>query len=342
MATGAMIAVTRTATVTLSLISTLAITGCTGSADNDVPATHAQETPRSSDNATSKSDARDRDTGDHAEYAVALPPTAGVFDYQLGGAYDELLADSLPGRSEDGGGTTTEAASSGTAIDVVVRDAAADPLPGAYSVCYVNGFQTQPDEAEDWADDEDVLLHDGDGDLVVDPDWPDEHILDPGTGHARTIILDRLGEVIDGCAKRGFAAVEIDNLDIAERFEAISEDGVHALARSYVERAHQSGVAIAQKNAAEITRNAHDDLGFDFAVTEECAAFDECDAYTEVYGDHVLEIEYSDSLAEAGLTFSDVCDRGDRAPLTILRDRELVAAGETGHRYETCPSPDHH
>ncbi|WP_228282591.1 endo alpha-1,4 polygalactosaminidase [Brevibacterium atlanticum] len=314
MATRAMIANTRSAAVALSLISTLVVAGCSGPAETDTSAAHARETARSNGGSTE---------------AITLPPTSGVFDYQLGGAYDELPVDS-------GQSTTT----AGTRIDVVVRDGHVDPLPGAYSVCYVNGFQTQPDEAEDWADDEDVLLHDGDGNLVVDPDWPDEHIFDPSTKHARTIILDRLGEVIDGCADRGYAAVEIDNLDIAQRFDAIDSDGVNALARSYVERAHQAGLAIAQKNSAEITRTAHHELGFDFAVTEECAAFAECDVYTEVYGDHVLGIEYPDSLAEAGLDFSEVCDLSDRAPLAILRDRELVAAGESGHRYEACPSPD--
>ncbi|MEY9257765.1 hypothetical protein ABH903_000775 [Brevibacterium epidermidis] len=297
MATRAMMAATRTAAVTLALISAFAVTGCSGSPEE-----------------------------------ITLPPSTGSFDYQLGGAYDALPADSAQV-------TTAEAATATTSIDVVVRDSAADPLPDAYSICYVNGFQTQPDEAEDWADDEDVLLHDGDGELVNDPDWPDEHILNPETGHARTVILDRLGEVIDGCGRKGFAAVEIDNLDIAQRFESISEDGVHALARAYVDRAHRAGLAIAQKNAAEISRTAHEDLGFDFAVTEECAAFDECGAYTEVYGDHVLEIEYPDSLAGADLTYSSACDRSDRAPLTILRDRDLVAAGESGYRFESCPSP---
>ncbi len=325
MATGTMIAVTRTAAVMLSLISTLVVTGCNGPAETDASTTHSRETSRPS--------------GGSAE-PITLLPTSGVFDYQLSGAYDEIPAASARATSTPTD-ATAEAAAATTSIDVVVRDAGADPLPGAYSVCYVNGFQTQPDEADDWADDEDVLLHDGDGDLVVDPDWPDEHILDPSTGHARTVILDRLGEVIDGCAEDGFAAVEIDNLDIAQRFDAISEDGVNALARSYVERAHQAGLATAQKNAAEITRTAHHDLGFDFAVTEECAAFDECAAYTDVYGDQVLEIEYPDSLAEAGLTFAEACDSEDRAPLTILRDRDLVAAGGPGYRYEACPGSDH-
>ncbi len=251
--------------------------------------------------------------------APELPPTTGMLDYQLGGAYDEVDA---------GGGAT--------AIDVVVRDATADPLQGAYSVCYVNGFQTQPDQADLWADHEDLLLHDADGELVVDPDWPDEHVLDPSTAEQRAGILEVLGPVVTGCAEDGFDAVELDNLDTWTRFDQIDEAGAYALARAYVDLAHGAGLAVAQKNAAEITQVAHDELGFDLAVTEECAAWDECAAYTDVYGDHVLQVEYPDALDDTGLTFDDVCVLPDRARLTILRDRDLVAAGEDGYLYASC------
>lgn len=104
---------------------------------------------------------------------ITLPPTSGTFDYQLGGAYDELPGDGANGVEEQGN------------LNVVVRDSEAHPPPGNYSVCSVNGSQTQADQADLWADDEDVLLHDDDGDLVVDPDWPDEYIFDPTTERAR-------------------------------------------------------------------------------------------------------------------------------------------------------------
>ncbi len=244
-------------------------------------------------------------------------PTSGTLDYQLGGAYD-----SLP----DPHGR----------IDIIVRDAGAAPVTGAYSVCYVNGFQTQPDEAADWRDHTDLLLHDAGGDLVVDPDWPDEHILDPSTADRRSQILDIIGPVIDGCAESGFDAVEIDNLDTADRFPDIDRSGALELAAAYVDRAHAKGLSIAQKNAAELADTAHAQLGFDFAVTEECAAYDECDRFTSVYGDRVLAIEYPDTLAEAGLDFADACTVPGRPPLMILRDRDLVAADDHGYRYDTC------
>ncbi|MFC7787905.1 endo alpha-1,4 polygalactosaminidase [Microbacterium sp. MAHUQ-60] len=252
-----------------------------------------------------------------SEQAVHLPPTIGVFDYQLGGASDELEAVAGP-------------------IDVVVRDATARPLAGAYSICYVNGFQTQPGDADAWLAHEDLLLHDAAGELVTDPEWPDEYVLEPSTPAQRDGILRHIGPVIDGCAERGFDAVEIDNLDTWTRFDGIDEAGAHALAAAYVDRAHGAGMAIAQKNAAEITALAHNELGFDFAVTEECGAWGECAAYTDVYGGRVLQIEYPDALAEKNMTFADVCAQPDRAPLTILRDLALAAPGVAGHLYASC------
>lgn len=269
------------------LLSSLALVACTGA---------AAPTP-----SASSTDAAD----------VALPPSTGGFDYQLGGAYEADVA-------------------------VVVRDARAQPQPGTYSICYVNGFQTQPDEADLWLDHPELLLTDPGGDLVTDPDWPDEYVLDPSTAAQREGILDLLEPVLTGCADAGFDAVEIDNLDTWTRFDTIDEGGARTLAARYVEIAHASGLAIAQKNAAEIAGTAHTELGFDLAVTEECGRYDECSAYTDVYGEHVLQIEYRDSLEEAGMSFADVCADPDRAPLTILRDVELVASGEPGYLYESC------
>ncbi|GAA4687153.1 Glycoside-hydrolase family GH114 [Promicromonospora umidemergens] len=246
---------------------------------------------------------------------VTLPPVSGQLDCQLGAAYE--LAGGL---------------------DVVVRDATAAPAAGAYNICYVNGFQTQPGEADLWlGDNEDLLLHDAAGNLVIDPEWPDEYVADPSTQAKRDRILDVLGPVVTGCAGAGFDAVEIDNLDTWTRFTApgtglIEQDDALALASAYIDLAHASGLAIGQKNAAEVTSTARG-LGFDFAVTEECAAYGECAAYTGVYGEHVLQIEYTDNLPES---FDVVCADPDRAPLTILRDRDLVGPDDAEHAYEQC------
>lgn len=253
------------------------------------------------------------DTG--RDGTVRLPPERGAFDYQLGGP------DDVPG------------------LAVVVRDATASPLPGAYNVCYVNGFQTQPGSGGGWlAERPSAVLHDRAGRPVVDPDWPDEYVLDPSTAAQRTLILDAMTPVVTACADAGYDAVEYDNLDTFTRFTGadggrIDSAGAMDLARAYVTLAHRLGLAAGQKNAAEVAGDGRD-AGFDFAVAEECAAFDECGAYADHYGPHVLRIEYADALPRP---FADVCADAGRAPLVILRDRGLVPRGTAGHVYRQCP-----
>lgn len=244
-----------------------------------------------------------------ASAQVRLPPETGSFDYQLGGAHDTA------------------------GLTVVARDASDRPLSGAYNVCYVNGFQTQPGEGDEWLTRYGTaLLRDAAGDPVVDSDWPDEFVLDPSTPAQRSMIVEVLGPAIEECAQKGFDAVEIDNFDTFTRFPRVDREGALALAGTYVSLAHENGLAIGQKNAAEFTAEGRA-LGFDFAVAEECAAFDECAAYSSAYGRHVLQIEYTDNLPEP---FERVCAAPDRAPLTILRDRDLSPEGKAGHEHRQC------
>lgn len=247
-------------------------------------------------------------------------PTTGRFDYQLGLAYDVL-----PDGHRLGPG------------DVVVRDASMRPVRGAYNVCYVNGFQTQPDEKSAWATRTSLLAKDSSGRPLKDEDWPDEYVLSPNTATQREGILKVMRPQITACAKKGFDAVEIDNLDTFRRYEGtVSSTGSQALAREYVKTAHSLGLAIGQKNAAEVARTHGKNLGFDFAVAEECFAWGECAEYTSAYGRRVVNIEYPDSLREAGKTFAQACAAEGRPSRTILRDRELVKTGQPVYRFEAC------
>jgi hypothetical protein len=142
-----------------------------------------------------------------------------------------------------------------------------------------------------------------------------------------------LGPVVSGCADKGFDAVEVDNFDTFTRFSDVDRAGAIELARSFARIAHDRGLAIGQKNAAESTETGRREIGFDFAVAEECATYRECDQYRKAYGDHVLQIEYTDDLP---MPFRDVCSSPDRAPLTILRDRDLVPKGTDGFTYQQC------
>ncbi|MGP3535812.1 endo alpha-1,4 polygalactosaminidase [Microbacterium sp. RD1] len=237
-----------------------------------------------------------------------LPPTTAGFDYQLGGGYEP----------PDG-------------VGIVARDRTDEPAAGAYSICYVNGFQTQPGERGLWP--VDVLLH-ADGALVTDPEWPDEVLLDTSTPRKRAVIVDIVGEWIRGCADDGFDAVEFDNLDTFTRSAgALSPADNLALAAELVSIAHEAGLAAAQKNAAEFAAELEDDAGFDFAIAEECAVFDECAHYTEVYGSSVLDIEYTDALPRP---FDRVCADPQQPAATILRDRDLVMPGHPAYVYDSC------
>lgn len=237
------------------------------------------------------------------------PPAGAAVDYQLGGAYDQAAE-----------------------VGIVGRDRSAGPAAGVYSVCYVNGFQTQPGELDDW--DADVLLH-RDGAVVFDPDWPDEALLDTSTPDSRERIAARVIPWIEGCADAGFDAVEFDNLDTYTRSDdALTLDDNLALATAFVDAAHRAGLAAGQKNSAEDAAALHEDAGFDFAVTEECAAYEECGAYTEVYGDAVIDIEYADELPRP---FAEMCADADSPASMVLRDRDLLTPADEGYVFETCP-----
>jgi hypothetical protein len=236
--------------------------------------------------------------------APAVPggPPAGVpWDYQIGGS-----------------------APPAAGVGVVVRDSTDSPASGVYSVCYVNAFQSQPGVDVPAG----LLLRDAAGAAVEDPDWPGEFLFDVGTGAGRAAVLAHVGPAVDGCAADGFDAVEADNLDSWTRSGGTLDAGdAAAMARLLVGRAHAAGLAIGQKNAVEL---AAADLGFDFAVTEDCALFDECAAYARAYA-VVLDVEYTDE------GFAAACGRGTAGVSVVRRDLAVSAPGSAGHDAERCP-----
>ncbi|MFI7586554.1 endo alpha-1,4 polygalactosaminidase [Spongisporangium articulatum] len=248
----------------------------------------------------------------------APPPANGTFDYQLGGPYTP--------RAE---------------VTVVDRDRTARPVEGLYNVCYVNGFQTQPGEASYWRTKHSkLLLHTSRGRLYKDPDWPDEYLLDTTTAARRAAIATIVNAWIDGCATSGFQAVEPDNLDTYTRATdpytkrpLLTRAGNLALAKLLAQHAHSRGLAIGQKNTVELGSTGRTQVGFDFAIAEECQVYAECDDYTRVYGAHVIEVEYTDTAAHF---YSDACRARGATISVILRDRDVVPAGRKAYRYKAC------
>ncbi|SCK17972.1 Uncharacterized conserved protein [Streptomyces sp. LamerLS-316] len=250
-------------------------------------------------------------SGQPTQAADVLLPTAGMeFDYQIGGGYTP----------PDG-------------VRAVSRDREDEPAPGLYNVCYVNAFQTQPGALSWWQDTHPgLLLRDDDGELIIDEGW-DEVLLDTSTAARRTELAEIVGGWIDGCAESGFQAVEPDNLDSFERSQGrLTQEHNAAFAETLAARAHADGLAIGQKNTTDLL-DRHDGIGFDFAVTEECAQFDECGAYADAYDDRVFAIEYE---GEGDVDFDEACSAwGDRISL-VLRDLDVLPAGEKGYVRRTC------
>jgi hypothetical protein len=246
-------------------------------------------------------DARIRDAS-----TFTLPPSNAGLDYQLGGVYPPAMA-----------------------VGIVSRDRTAKPAAGLYNICYVNGFQAQPDENTFWLDQHpDLVLRDAEGAPVIDPEW-DELLLDISNADKRMRLLAIEAPWIADCARDGFAAVEIDNLDTYARSgRRLTQDHAVAFMQLLSAEAHRHGLAIAQKNAGEIVAR-RSEMGTDFVVSEECAHYDECDVYMKAYGEHVLLIEY------VRADFDRACRQYPDYSV-VLRDRQLVPKDRPGYLYEGC------
>lgn len=231
--------------------------------------------------------------GGAAAYADVKPLPRGTdVDYQLGGK------DSVPSR-----------------VGIVARDRTESPARGKYNICYVNGFQTQPNEKRFWQrrGHSDLILK-RNGRAVVDEAWG-EFLLDIRTPAKRKRLATIMGRWISGCAEHGFQAVEFDNLDSYTRSKDLLDraDAI-AFARLLVRRAHAAGLAAGQKNLADLDGTR---LGFDLAVVESCSEFAECWRYVKYFGSQVVMIEY------ARADFDKGCARYGSTHAIVLRDLDL-------------------
>lgn len=207
-------------------------------------------------------------------------------------------------------------------VGIVVRDRRA-PAAGRYDVCYVNGFQTQPDEQRFWQRHPRLVLRQG-GRPVVDSAWG-EQLLDLRTAAKRTALARIVAGWTRGCAARGYEAVELDNLDSFTRSRRLlTARHAAAYARLLVRDAHRAGLAVAQKNRAGWDGRT---VGFDFAVAEECGRYDECGAYAAVYGRRVVAVEYR--AADLDRTCAHHADLA-----VVLRDVDVTPDGVR----RWCPS----
>ena len=227
-------------------------------------------------------------------------------------------------------------------MSVVSRDWHAGSAPaGAYGICYVNAFQTQDDESGVARRDERSAWP---GSLVLtrlgdDPNWGGEYLVDISTARKRKRAADWIQPMIRTCKRKGFEAVEYDNLDSWTRFDDTPRAGdvpfgkrdAIAFAALLAKRAHKLGLAVGQKNTVELTRRqARRRIGFDFAIAEECGRYDECDGYRRLYGDRVIAIEYRRQ------DFDAACQSVGARVSVVLRDRDVSRPGSGGYVYDSC------
>ncbi len=233
-------------------------------------------------------------TGTAAAADVTPPPADTDWDYQLGGDRP------VPER-----------------VGIVVRDRTSDPLAGKYNVCYVNGFQTQPDAKRFWRKHWRLVLK-KDGRPVVDGAWG-EWLLDISTPVRRKALGRIIGRWTAGCAEEGYDAVEFDNLDSFTRSAGLlTRKDARRFASRLVRRAHAEGLAAAQKNRAGWDGTV---VGYDFAIAEQCAQWRECGDYVDVYGSSVLAVEYRKR------PFRRACRRWSDQLAVVRRDLALASDG---------------
>lgn len=177
-----------------------------------------------------------------------------------------------------------------------------------------------------------------DGSYVEDENWPGEFFFDTKTAAKRTALANIINPWISGCKKSGFAAVEPDNLDTFTRQNSgLSLTNNLAFIQLLANHSHSIGLAIGQKNTGSDLGIKGRDIGhLDFAIAEECHYYAECDTYTKPYGNHVIEIEYTDDGNYESNMKGACKDLGTKISI-LFRDRNVVPKGQKGYFYKTCP-----
>ncbi|WNB86347.1 endo alpha-1,4 polygalactosaminidase [Cellulomonas sp. ATA003] len=151
-------------------------------------------------------------------------------------------------------------------------------------ICYVSAGTYEP-----WRPDSATFPDEVLGEPLED--WPDERWVDV---RRLDVLLPIMAARMDLCAEKGFDAVEPDNVDAwvnRSGFPLTGEDQA-TYNRELARLAHERGLAVGLKN--DVEQVALLEPHFDFAVNEECAMYDECEALLPFVraGKPVLHVEY--------------------------------------------------
>jgi hypothetical protein len=125
---------------------------------------------------------------------------------------------------------------------------------------------------------------------------------------------------INQCKAKGFDAVDPDNMDGYQTRTGFPLKKAHALAylRALSKVAHARGLSIGLKNSTDLIKQAAPSV--EFAVNEECLAYNECSAYAPLLKARkaVFHVEYSG-------TISTICARVPSGFSTVRKHLSLDA-----------------
>lgn len=132
-----------------------------------------------------------------------------------------------------------------------------------------------------------------------DQGWPSERWLDV---RQRGVLLPIMAARIAMCVKKGFDAVDPDNVDGYENASGFALSGHEQLNydRAIAALAHTDGLAVALKSDPDQARALEPD--FDFVVQEQCVQYGQCAELAPFVanGKAVFDIEYTRSLHFCG------------------------------------------
>jgi hypothetical protein len=132
-----------------------------------------------------------------------------------------------------------------------------------------------------------------------DAGWPGERWLDV---RQQSVLLPIMAARFERCVKKGFDAVDPDNVDGYENATGFPITGAEQRSydRAIAALAHRDDLAVALKSDPDQARRLEPD--FDFVVQEQCVQYAQCAELEPFVANHkaVFDIEYTTSLRFCG------------------------------------------
>lgn len=212
-----------------------------------------------------------------------------------------------------------------TGIDVEVYDVDLFDTPqsvidelhgdGRIVICYFSAGSW-----EEWRDDAGDYPNDAVGDVL--DGWPDEKWIDVRSEDVRAILETRLDVAVD----KECDGVEPDNIDGYVNDSGFDFDGYDQLDFNawLAEEAHSRGLSVGLKN--DVDQIAALEPCFDWALNEECFAYEECDLYEPFLsaGKAVFHVEYVDDVGDGQDLADEVCGSDDVEGFsTLIKEWDL-------------------